>query len=435
MESLSHESARLVKLRALANLWSQGLGPGETQWKQNTFWTCDDNGTFSSCFNGFQVSTLNFSYWNIEFGHSDAEARDGMSPLIHSLKDVAISTADSTSSSKCDTNAIARSSTCVPSKLWVSFSLWRANWCVRYSGNSSKSRNNRFFCTSLLGSNLLSSHINRAAATNDSTSVAHASSFRSIRAKSWPPCVGSRSTATVEGVASRTAKASAQPLAFSKDDSLSSWAQTNLGTNVALKCLKVNWNDRVWITKCGCPSFIMPFILLLHRKPKVLSCFFSTPCFCWHPWVSGSMQHRATSPDPRIYTPAPGTMEQKRMLAAAMAPSPTFTFKYHGITIRLWHTVWTKALSFSNIQKIKKQFPSNFEEMEFRGATPTNLHPVRSMPWPPLRQLALLLDLCHKEDTSHYCRTSWPHAPHPESEGYENDRGRKLEGFIIPTLL
>lgn len=295
MESLSHESARLVKLRALANLWSQGLGSGETQWKKHTFWTCDLC-TFSS-------------YWNIEFGHSDAEARDGMSPLIHSLKDVAISTADSTSSSKCDTNAIARSSTCVPSKLWVSFSLWRANWCVRYSGNSSKSRNNRFFCTSLLGSNLLSSHINRAAATNDSTSVAHASSFRSIRAKSWPPCVGSRSTATVEGVASRTAKASAQPLAFSKDDSLSSWAQTNLGTNVAKKCLKMNWNRRVWITKCVFPSFFMPFTT--QKAYKVLSCFFSTPCFCWHPWVSGSMQHQATSPDPRIYTPAPGTMEQR----------------------------------------------------------------------------------------------------------------------------
>jgi len=29
----------------------------------------------------------------------------------------------------------------------------------------------------------------------------------------------------------------------------------------------------------------------------------------------------------------------KRMLAAAMAPSPTFRFWYHGITIRLWHKV------------------------------------------------------------------------------------------------
>ena len=442
MESLSHESARLVKLRALANLWSQGWGQGKPKSEKNdTFWTCDGLCTFSSCFNGFQPWIS--PYWNIEFGHSDAEARDGMSPLIHSLKDVAISTADSTSSSKCDTNAIARSSTCVPSKLWASLSLWRANWCVRYSGNSSKSRNKRFFCTSLLGSNLLSSHINRAAATNDRTSVAHASSFRSIRAKSWPPCVGSRSTATVEGVASRTAKASAQPLAFSKDDSLSSWAQTNLGTNVALKCLKVRWTDIIQFYIITKYVSFFPFICLLHP-------------FTTLSWIcpTESLRSFHVSTPTRVLL-APGNITgpknlhtgagedgAKRMLAAAMAPSPTFI----GITASPWmimdgygtrHKVWTKIC-------IVFKYPARSKERLTRPPSPRNL------PFWPLHALAAtstarfapgpLPQRRHKSLLQNFitaCTTSWgskacvTQLRHGKRQGEKN----KLEGFIIPSLL
>ena len=61
----------------------------------------------------------------------------------------------------------------------------------------------------------------------------------------------------------------------------------------------------------------------------------------------------------------------KRMLAAAMAPSPTFRFWYHGITIRLWHKVWTKTLSFSNIQEIKKNnFQAILKKWNFGGPPP-----------------------------------------------------------------